>query len=405
MVGVRDRKRVGLLLPIVLAMPLSARSQVAPAAHDLPPAAGEIREGRYFNYFFGLKYAWPETWSPNLAFRVADKGTRPTLLFVSSRPNALEQSVLALSADALDGMPAKKYLQRKQHDDRLSKFKRLEVTGQEFFRAEADNVFAPYRVVLVCFRKQYAIVFTLSTTERDVATNAERLVEKTEFSDLAVPDEFAQRLRESRALRNAADHGVISGQVYGNSVIGFSFTFPQGWRVMERGEMQEASKIGREAAAGKGRRPPVEHGLPMRTTQYLFGAADAQASGRGNPSRVVVMGEDLLGMPEIQTPLDMLAALNLVFGSAGQHSRQARIGNIGGQEFAAQRIVVSGRDDTGSFASDYVGDFATVLGRTALIFLFISPTQQGLYGASRAMNTFHLSVGTGASSPPEARPR
>jgi len=128
MVDARDRKRVGLLLAIVLAMPLPARSQVASAPHDLPPAAGEIREGRYFNYFFGMKYAWPENWSPNLAFRVADKGSRPALLFVSSRPNALEQSVLALSADPLGGMPAKKYLQRKQHDDGLNKFKRIEVT-------------------------------------------------------------------------------------------------------------------------------------------------------------------------------------------------------------------------------------------------------------------------------------
>jgi hypothetical protein len=404
MVDARDRKRVGLLLAIVLAMPLPARSQVASAPHDLPPAAGEIREGRYFNYFFGMKYAWPENWSPNLAFRVADKGSRPALLFVSSRPNALEQSVLALSADPLGGMPAKKYLQRKQHDDGLNKFKRIEVTGQEFFRAEADNVFAPYRVVLVCFRKQHAIVFALSTTERVVATNAERLVEKTEFSDLAVPDEFAQRLRESRALRIAADHGVVSARVYSNSVIGFSFAFPQGWRVMERGELPGASTIGREPAGRKDDRPPA-HRLPVRTTHYLFGAADTQASGRGKPSRVVVMSEDLLGMPEIQTPLDMLAALNLVFGSAGQHSRQARIGNVAGQEFAAQRIVLSGRDDTGSFASDYVGDFTTVLGRTALIFVFISPTQQDLYGASRAMSTFHLSPGAGASSEPEVRPR
>jgi hypothetical protein len=149
-----------------------------------------------------------------------------------------------------------------------------------------------------------------------------------------------------------------------------------------------AALAGDEHEDADAKRGP-EHERAADELRYLFEAVEHKGSPVQNTGRVAIATLDLLDKPEIRNPVEMLAAVNLMFGSAGQHSRRAWMGKVDGQQFAAQELVLSGRDAGGNFVSRYAADFVTVVGRTGLVFVFVSPTQNGLQQASRTIGRFH----------------
>ncbi len=361
-------------------------NQGAPALQDFGPYAAEIRDGTYHNYFFGLRYGIPDGWQPNPVFHVSGNDSELNLLLLGARRDLGEISFLLLRAQPLSGLGPQAYLERVRNQEHLGKFKRFTAAGQEFFRADEDAIGSRHRVFLACFRRDYALIFIVRTSE-SAAQHAERLVSSAVFSDLKMPSAFDALLRQRIALRDAPAHGGVSGSAYHNDLIGLTYLFPQGWSPVQRPQMQSVLAWMNQGFAE--RPQPSAGALPA--LQYLF---EAVAPPHSDASSVLVFTVDLLPAPEIRTPLDALGAVNLVFGHDGQHSRTARVGAIGGREFAAQKIVLSGRDANDIFVNAFVGNFVTLLGRTALVFMFRSASETALYRATASVNSLHFERGS-----------
>jgi len=397
--GVHFRRYGALWLLWAALLPCVAQTAVpATLALDVGPDAAEIRNGTYYNYFFGLSYRLPDRWLPNPVFHPAADGSRINLLLLGSRQDLGEVSILLLRAQALSGLLPRSYLDRMRGDEHLGKFKRFTVGSQEFFRADQESPSSHHRVFLVCFRKEYALTFAVETTN-NLADRVEDLVSTAVFSNLPMPPEFSAMLRQRHIMQAAGEHGVVASNTYRNELIGFTYAYPSKWSAVPRGQIQSVLQLANQGFAERPQRSPEE--LPH--LQYLFQAVQPQPSGAAGPSSVLIFVVDLLPYPEIRTPLEALGAVDLLFGNDGQHSRRARLATLGGQAFAAQKIVLSGRDANDIFMNAFVANFVTVVGRSALVLIFRSANETALYRALITVNSVRFD-GHAAFSPTSAAP-
>ena len=281
-----------MLLALCLAACLSAQT-----AAPILPEDGFISPSKYTNAFFGFALPIPQNTQLH-SLSLPSRSPSPRFLFgVQSQ----EHGITALTVTAAQTAAASSEDARKAASGpKGQSAKRVEINGKEFWKSESQDKSSAGKMRTVKYATAlagYVLEFNIVSFNSKLTDELEQSIESVTFFDPATAKDFAGpdsqpfppgiAVPQPSGMIEKLSPGTISGNMYTNNDLGFSFGFPEGWHLADQAAQEKVIEVGHQAAWGDNAVAAREHELAMKCIKTLLWATqysyqDVQ-KGKVNP--------------------------------------------------------------------------------------------------------------------------
>jgi hypothetical protein len=227
-----------------------------------------VSPGRYVNAFFGFSLTLPPT-----------EGIRDLTLPSRDEYHFLYGAQVNLNGLTALTMTARPASNASREDARKavagpegSNPKPITIGGKEFWKGASQKKSSAGKMQTVRYAAAingYVLEIVLLSFDSELTKQLQQSIESITFFD---PTKAAEIAGPSSVLSPAAaalqapvshigqlDPGGISGDVYSNEMLGFSYQFPHGWSITDKATQQKVVETGHQAAWGDSPTAAREH--------------------------------------------------------------------------------------------------------------------------------------------------
>src|SRR5579872_1591188 len=250
------------LLLFLLSIQIVALTQIVQAPAPIPET-GYVSDSRYVNAFFGFSMPVPQD-AQFQDFALPAMGKSRSIFGLQTQRKGL--TALTVSATESTGNPtddAKKAAAgRKQ-----ASVKKVEIGGKEFWKSESEDDSRAGTMKTLIYATSlngYTLQFMVVSFDGKLAKELRQSIESITFVDPTQAKVLAgsnARLFPAKAKgvptpTISATHiaqlnlGVVTGNMYKNDALGFSFQFPSAWFVADKATQDKVVEAGHQFAYG-----------------------------------------------------------------------------------------------------------------------------------------------------------
>jgi len=268
------------LLSSVLFLPaflFAIQSAPAPSNGQLAgPEAGYTSSGRYVNTYFGFSLPLPRSEDMrNLS--LPSNGTSRFIFGIQANRGGL--SVLTLIAEESNNA-SEDAVRAAASGPNHHETERVMIGGREFWRSSSQAKSAAgtmHEAAYAAATGGYILEFNIISFNSGFAKELQRSIESVEFFEASGARSnggtTASAARSSVSpTAKGIDPGSLSGNVYTNSTLGFSYQFPQGWTIADKAIPHAVIETGHQAAWGSDPAAAREHEEAEKCVHILLWA-------------------------------------------------------------------------------------------------------------------------------------
>jgi hypothetical protein len=197
--------------------------------------------------------------------------------------------------------------------------KRVEIGGKEFWKSESQEKSQAGKMRNVTYAtglSGYVLEFHIMSFDARLTDELQHSIESISFFDPAqVGDVAGPDSRPYRPAGNLApvpsssrvpnlEPGKVTGNIYSNDELAFSYEFPMGWTVADRATQEKVVEAGHQAAWGESSAAAREHQAAQQCTRTLLWVSKYQEGTKteGVNPLIVVMAVDPACVPGAHFP-------------------------------------------------------------------------------------------------------
>jgi hypothetical protein len=275
------------LLIVLVALPVVATEQ--PSAE---PETAFLSPSQYTNGFFGFSLSLPT----DPPFQEASFSSLPSppghvLLFLQAMTVSFNYkprlTMLMISAKESEDSSSDA-IRNAVTGQQSAQPQAVEIAGKQFWRAawEEKSEFGPaHYVKFATAAHGYILTFLITSFDGRLAGHLERNVERIRFFDPVKAPEVAGATSKpykpgsrpsitplTPSHIGQLNVGVTSGNTFTNDTLGFSFQFPAGWVLADKGTQESVIKAGHQLAWGNDPAATREHNVVEQRSKTLLWA-------------------------------------------------------------------------------------------------------------------------------------
>jgi hypothetical protein len=301
------------LVSVTLLVPLLAiglKAQTVPLTQS-PTSADEgfLSPTKYTNAFFGFALPIPDKKSVQIMLLPSQDPSKPYLFGLKSNERGLSAFIVtAVQTAGANSIDARKAATGPKGESAT----RIEVGGKEFWKSESQERNAGGKMQTLKYAAAlsgYVLSFTIASFDGKFTDEIKRAIESVTFFDPSKAKEIAGA--DSVAFKPGAapsqsdaggmpqpsgrirdlSPGTISGNVYANSALGFTYEFPAGWYVADKATQEKVTNTGHQAAWGNSPSAAREHEYYQNCSKVMLWAnrfPEGTQTESVNPMIVVV---------------------------------------------------------------------------------------------------------------------
>jgi hypothetical protein len=254
---------------------------VALAQTDVTPQTGYVSSGRYVNAFFGFMLPFPEDAELHDFVLSSD----PDFVFgLQAQRKSL--TALTVRATKVTGDPTQEARKSAAGPDG-KRTKQIQIGGREFWESEAQERIPAGKMRTLTYATAtngYTLQFLLVSFDAKLTQQLQRGIESISFFDpsqaksIAGPDARAFEIKPEPVTTapmppltiGQLKLGTVSGNVFTNEQLGFSFRFPAGWVIADKATQEKVTETGHQAAWGNDPAAAREHELLQQCSRNLL---------------------------------------------------------------------------------------------------------------------------------------
>jgi hypothetical protein len=255
----------------ILSLASGAIAQSVPAttsSQASAPESGFVSHGKYVNAFFGFALTLPQIEGVR-DFTLPSKDDFHSLFGVQANLHGLTTlSVFARQKSDASPEEARKDLAKSEG----ASLKPIVIGGKEFWKSASQKKSSAGKMQSVTYEtgiNGYLLEIGLISFDSELTKQLQQSIDSISFFDPAKAAEIAgpnsvlspaaAALRAPVLHIGQLDPGVISGDVYRNDALGFSYQFPHGWSITDKATQQKVVERGHQAAWGDSPAAAREH--------------------------------------------------------------------------------------------------------------------------------------------------
>jgi hypothetical protein len=268
----------------LVAVATAQSASAAPQGVGVTPESGFVSPERYTNAFFGFSLPLPQD-APFRDLRLPSRDHRYSLFGLQAQRNGL--TAFTITANQSSGA-SRDDVRKAASGPKGHSVKRIEVGGREFWKSESQEKGPAGKMRDVTYAtglNGYVLAFNIVSFDSKLTDDLQHSVESVTFFDPAKAGEIAgssshpynppTAVSRSPAVPSSArigqlSLGVVSGNLYTNDALGFSYQFPQGWVIADKATQEKVTEAGHQFAWGNSSAAAREHEAAQQCTRILL---------------------------------------------------------------------------------------------------------------------------------------
>ncbi len=304
------------LLLFLLSIQIVALTQIVQGPAPIPET-GYVSDSRYVNAFFGFSMSVPQD-AQFQDFALPAMGNSRSIFGLQTQRKGL--TALTVSATESTGNPTDDAKKAAAGPKRAS-VKKVEIGGKEFWKSESEDDSRAGTMKTLIYATSlngYTLQFMVVSFDGKLAKELRQSIESINFIDPTQAKVLAgssARLFPAKAKgvptpTISATHiaqlslGVVTGNMYKNDALGFSFQFPSAWFVADKATQDKVVEAGHQFAYGNDPAAAREHGIAKECGRILLSASQYPEGTRSddvNPL-IAIMAFDSDCLPGVHLP-------------------------------------------------------------------------------------------------------
>jgi len=281
------------------------------------PETGYVSDSRYINAFFGFLLPLPQN-GDFRDFVLPTMGNSHSIFGIQTQRNGL--TALRVGATQSTGSPTDE-ARKAAAGPKGASVKKVEIGGREFWRSESEDKSGAgtiHTLIYATAMNGYTLQFVVVSFDQKLAKQLRQSIESMTFVDpvqariLAGTNArlFPVKTGNTSSAPVSPTHiaqlnpGFVSGNIYTNDTLGFSFQFPVGWIVADKATQNKVVEAGHQFVYGNNPAAAREHEVTNECGRIILSATQYPYSTRtdGVNPLVGIMAFDSDCLPGMHLP-------------------------------------------------------------------------------------------------------
>lgn len=318
------------LVTITLLISICSQAQSSPStSSSTVPEDGFVSSEKYTNAFFGFALTIPKL--PNAQpFMPKTRNGSHTLFGVQAYGRGLS-ALLVIAKESASG--SAEDVKKAAAGAAARTAKPITIAAKPFWKSEVEQKSSAGRMTSVTYAtalQGYILTFAIVSFDASFAREWEHSIESLTFfnpataKDVAGPNSrplMAEFVPSKRI--GTLSLGIVSGNVYANDDLGFTYEFPKDWHVVDKATEEKLIEAGHQAAWGDDPAARREHEQAQQCGRLLLAASkypEGSTAATSNPAISITTfdAECLPGAPRFPTSADDDEGISRVGGAVLQ---------------------------------------------------------------------------------------